>query len=1029
MKKNDSGCSFLCWKWQKHVHSLSLLTLLLFTASITYAQKNVTGKVTDSAGEPLIGVNILVKGTATGTITEVDGTYALEVPDNNAVLVFSYTGYTTAEEVVGNRSVIDLTLTTSEQLLTEVVVVGYGTVRKEAVTGSVASLGGENLRDVPSSNVSQALQGRLAGVEISTVNSKPGASTQIRIRGTRSLSASNDPLIVLDGIPFAGSFSDINPNDVKSMDILKDASATAIYGSRGANGVILITTYKGQQGQRPRVSYNSFYGAQTVFSKYPMMSGPEFVALRKAAGQFSNGVDEADDVNIDWQDMFYRTGVFSNHNLGVSGGTERGSYNFGFGYNKEEAVLPGQEFERFSLRGGIDQQIGQFLRFGISSNNNYSINRGNNLGIYGVLSSSPIANPYNDDGTLKRVIRMPLDEQWVTTEETINNLGDSWIDETKAFGSYNNLYGEVQIPWIEGLKYRLNTGLNFRNTNSGNYTGEGVFSNNPTTLSTAGINNSLTTSWVIENILTYDRTFGGKHNLGFTALYSAQEDRFNSSSVGARDIPSDAFQFYNLGQALGEITVNPNNQGYSVSGLISYMGRVMYSYNGKYLLTATLRSDASSRLADGNKWHTYPALSLGWNISEEPFMKNINWINRLKLRAGYGQTSNQAINPYATLGRLSTRPYNFGDTYAVGYYVTQLPNTNLGWEYSITTNYGIDFAFLNNRLSGTVEYYVTDTKDILLGVSLPSTSGVSSYTANIGETQNKGIEFTLNGVILDNPNGLTWEAGINLYSNKNELVALASGQLRDEGNSWFVGHPINVIYDYEKVGLWQEEDQYRNILEPGGNVGMIKVKYTGEYGDDNAPVRQIGPDDRQIMSVDPDFQGGFNTRFSYKGFDLSTVGVFRSGGILISTLYGSAGYLNLMSGRRNNVKVDYWTPENTDAKYPKPGGIASGDNPKYGSTLGYFDGSYLKVRTITLGYDFKRTLVKSDVFNQLRLYFTIQNPFVLFSPYYNESKMDPETNSYGNQNQAVASYQSRLLVIGTNTPTTRNYLIGLNVTF
>jgi len=302
--------------------------------------------------------------------------------------------------------------------------------------------------------------------------------------------------------------------------------------------------------------------------------------------------------------------------------------------------------------------------------------------------------------------------------------------------------------------------------------------------------------------------------------------------------------------------------------------------------------------------------------------------------------------------------------------------------------------------------------------------------ANIGETQNKGIEFSLDGVILDNVRGWTWDAGINLYANRNKLVALASGQTRDEANWWFVGYPIDCIFDYEKTGLWQDGDQYLSILEPGGNVGMIKVKYTGDYNTDGSPVRQIGAADRQIMSTEPKFQGGFSTRLAFKGFDLSAVGVFKSGGILISTLYSGAGYLNLLTGRRGNVKVDYWTPENTDAKYPNPAGVLSGDNPKYASTLGYFDASFLKVRTITLGYNLDRNnWIKKAGINRLRLYATVQNPFVMFSPYHRESGMDPETNSYGNENQAVASYQRRLLVIGTNTPSTRNYLIGLDLTF
>ncbi len=317
----------------------------------------------------------------------------------------------------------------------------------------------------------------------------------------------------------------------------------------------------------------------------------------------------------------------------------------------------------------------------------------------------------------------------------------------------------------------------------------------------------------------------------------------------------------------------------------------------------------------------------------------------------------------------------------------------------------------------------------MLSVSLPSTNGVGSYMANIGKTQNKGFELSLNGVILDNLNGWTWEAGVNLYSNKNKLVQLASGADQDESNWWFKGHSINCIYDYEKIGLWQEGDANLQKYVPGGNVGMIKVKYTGDFNADGTPTRQIGPADRQIIEVDPDFQGGFNTRVAYKDFDLSVVGAFKSGGVLISTLYGSSGYLNMMTGRRGNVKVDYWTPENTNAKYPKPGGAMDGDNPKYGSTLGYFDASYLKVRTITLGYNFKQRWVKNAGIDKLRLYCTIQNPFVLFSPYNRESGMDPETNSYGNENAAVTSYNKRLLTIGTNTPSTRNYLIGLNLTF
>lgn len=990
-------------------------------------QNIVRGVVTDEEGKPLPGVTIVIKGTARGTTTDVNGNYILEGVTPESVIVVSFIGHETQEIPVGNRAQINVTLKQTVTALEEIIVIGYGTQRKEAVTGSVASIAGDALRDIPASNLTRSMQGRLPGVEFSQTSTRPGSTMQIRIRGARSLTASNDPLIVLDGIPFVGSLSEINNNDIKSIDILKDASATAIYGSRGANGVIIISTNRGQKGQKARITYNGRLSSNKIFSKFPMMDGPEFIALRTASGRYSNGPDESNDINTDWQDLFFRTGYETSHDLGLSGGIATGNYSFGIGYLSNQGVIPTNKYTRYSLRSSVDQEVGKYFQFGFNSNNNFSLTEGDQIGLYGVLSMSPIANPYNSDGTLKRSIQMPLDDQFTITRSVVEDLKDKWLSQNRGYATYNAVYGEVKIPWIEGLKYRVNLGLDFRQTNNGSYTAEGVNSNNPATESTASISNSHTYHWNIQNLISFDRVFGGKHRVNAVALYEADQYTNYSSGTSARGIPSPDFQFYSLGQSIGEITTSAGS--YTQTGLISYMGRVMYEYNNRYMITATVRTDASSRLAEGHKWHTYPAVSAGWNIKNEPFMENVTFLDRLKLRVGYGQTSNQAVNAYSTLGRLGTRDYNFGDTkYATGYYVTQLPNKNLGWEYSETWNAGIDFTLLKSRLSGTFEYYLINTNDILLGLGLPPTSGVSSYTANIGKTQNKGFEFSLNYTILDNVNGWTWDAGINLYSNKNKLVALASGQTRDEGNGWFVGHNINAIYDYERIGLWQEDDPYRSILEPGGNVGMIKVKYTGTYNPDGTPTRAIGGDDRQIMDIDPDFLGGFNTRVAYKGFDLSVIGSFQSGGILVSTLNGPSSYLNLMTGRRGNIKVDYWTPENTGAKYPAPSGILSADNPKYLSTMSYFNGSYLKVRNISLGYDLNQNLIKTpDV--KMRIYFTVQNAFVMFSEFNKEMGMDPETNSYGNQNVATGGYNSRILTVGFNSPSTRNYVFGVNLTF
>lgn len=907
---------------------LGLLLLLCLIPLCSIAQNiMVKGIVKDNFGEPVIGANVTEKGTTNGMITDLDGNFSLTV-QKNATLVISYIGYVTQEIAIKGNTNLNITLKEDSKALEEVVVIGYGTARKSDVTGSIASVGGDKLQEMPSTNITYALQNRVAGVDMTQTSSQPGATMQIRIRGTRSLTASNDPLVVLDGIPFMGNLSDINPGDIKSMDILKDASSTAIYGSRGANGVILITTNRGAQGTPAKFTYNGYVGAKSVFSKYPMMDGPKYAEMRKYAGKFENSLDESDDTNTDWQDLLYRTGMVNSHDVSVAGGTNNGSYSFGAAYYKDQGVIPTQNYTRYSLRGSFDQGVGKYFRFGLTTNSNYNITKGSNVGPYSVLNNTPLANPYNADGSLKRTVKLnSQDENFVVTRDLVEDLEDSWLNEKKGFGTYNNLFAEVQCPWVKGLKYRVNLGLNYRSTKGGVFTGEGINSSTADTPSTASLEHTETTNWAVENLITYDRTFG-KHQLNIVGMYSAEETVYTKSHIAARDIPAEYLQYYNLGRAEGNITVNPDNWDYQKSGLMSWMGRAMYTYDNRYMLMATVRADASSRLAKGHQWHTYPAVSAGWNIGQESFMDDLEWLDILKVRVGYGQTSNQAVNPYSTWGKLSTRPYNFGPTgYATGYYVSALPNYDLGWEYSSTWNFGLDFTLFGGRLSGTFEYYIQKTSDLLQNVNLPSTSGVSSYVGNVGKTENKGVEFTLNGTILDNHNGWTWDASINISANRNKLTELASGADRDEANNWFVGHPIDAIYDYEKIGLWQEGDPYLDILEPGGNVGMIKVKYTGEYNEDGTPVRQIGPDDRQIISMEPKFTGGFSTRVAYKGFDLNVITAFKCGGKLISTLHHSNGYLNMLTGRRGQVDVDYWTEENTNAKYPKPGGIQSGDNP------------------------------------------------------------------------------------------------------
>lgn len=1028
-------------------------------AVMAFAQNiSVKGHVTDENNSPVVGASVIVKGTKVGVTTDVKGDFTISAA-KGATLVISAINYLPKEIKVAGEAAVTVVLSTSDKALGEVIVIGYGTQRKKDVTTSIATIAGDKLNEVPGVDISRALQGRIAGVQMAQTSTKPGTGMQIRIRGTRSLNASNDPLIVLDGVPFPGYLNDISPSEIKSIDILKDASATAIYGSRGANGVILVTTNKGNVGQKAHITYNGYTGIKKVWGQYPMMSGPEYAALRKANNAAPgstlryNTIDENDSTNTNWQDLLYQNGFVTNHDLGISGGTDKGSYSVGFTYFKDQAVIPLQYYERYTIRTALDQRIGKLLHIGLVTNNYYVNSHDQNLSAGNVLGLSPLTKAQNANGSWNRSVTINTSgPQWAYTSHALKGLGDQYVDLTRSYSSYNSIFAEVKIPGIEGLKYRVNLGLNFHQHDYGTYTGTGVFSGVTNTASSASVNNTKQVGWAVENILSYDRTFAQKHKISATALYSAEQSTYWYSSLSATNIASDAFQFYNLQQIIADQggTNTVGGGSYWQKGLLSYMGRIMYNYNDKYMVSASFRSDASSVLAPGHQYHSYPAVSAAWNVKSESFLKNVKAIDALKIRVGYGETSNQSIDPYQTLGKLTTSPYNFGETgYAMGYYVTTLPNPKLGWEFSKTMNYGVDFTLLNSRLSGTLEYYTVKTSNVLLSVGLPPTSGVSSYTANIGATQNKGVELSLNGTILEDYHGWSWDIGFNIYRNRNKLVSLYSGYLYNKGNLWFTGHPIDVIYDYKKTGLITYADStsgYMAAYYATPNVGMIKVAYnmndTSLHFVNGVPNRKIrtgnglDDDDRQIYEVQPEFEGGFNTRVAYKNIDLSITGYFKKGGLLISTLYSSNGYLNNLNTRAgNNVKVDYWTPNAKNANdfsnfAPRPGGKSgSGDNPAFGTTLGYFDGSYMKIRTITLGYNFDQKWLKSAGIERMRAYVTVENPFVFFSPYTRMSHMDPETNAHGNEYSAVAAAPYRILTIGTNTPSTRNFLFGLNVTF
>jgi TonB-linked SusC/RagA family outer membrane protein len=1012
--------------------------VLVFTGIINVnAQTPVTGKVVDEGQIGLPGVNILVKGTTRGTTSDSDGKYAIEVGDANAVLVFSFIGYESKEVAVSGQSTINISMTPSIQSLSEVVVVGYGVQKKSDITGAMSTLSGEALRDVPVANVTMALQGRVAGVDISQTSPRPGGGGQIRIRGSRSLTASNDPLIVVDGIPFTGTINDINPGDIASMDVLKDASATAIYGSRGSNGVILITTRRGKDG-KTQIYYDGYYGVSSAVGKYDVMNGKEYDALRTeataAGAAYGPTPDEAANLaagkEVDWQDEMYKTGFITNHLIGAMGGNENTKVNLSAGYFKQTTVIPGQAFTRYSVQAVIDQKVGERVKLGLSTKNQFNVTDGEGIStMFSLLTLSPLFNAYNPDGSINTYPALGS-----PSPERINPLlvkdESTWKEQRRRLRTFNSLYGELKI--VDGLTYRVNVGLDLSQDNYGNYSG----SNTPFRsggANGADVQNTNSWSYTVENLLTYDKTIAGKHKLLFTGLFSVQEGEDYRSAATATSLPADYMYYYNLG--LGTSSVPLNNNFYSKSGLLSYMGRLNYGFQDRFLVTLTARADGSSRLAEGNKWFYYPAAALAWNVHNESFLNDAKAISNLKMRFSIGTTSNQAVSPYASLGGLggldgrTAEPYNYGSNGAFGYLVTASPNPHLTWEFTTTTNLGIDFGFFENRISGSLELYRQSTKDVLQSVSLPQSSGVGSVTKNVGETANKGIELTLSTVNIERPSGLSWSTDFNFFLNRSEITFLNGGVSADISRAWFVGKPIDVIFDYEKTGIVQTGETGL----PGFNTGEIKIKDqltvdTDGDGKKDAGDGVINADDRVILgTIQPKWSGGLTNRITYKGIDFSFVLFWKVGGKLVSTFYqgNASNPINSLESRTSGPDVDYWTPDNPTNKYPRPG-LAS-QTPDYGSTMGYFDATFMKVRSIELGYSIPSSILSKTGLSHLNVYVQAQNPFhAFFSSYVKEGGLDPEPTGFGGT--STPGYGNRLSV-GINTPPTRSIIFGINIKY
>jgi len=1001
------------------IKPFGLLFLFCFIPFWAFSQNiTVKGVVTDVNGESLLGVNVRQVGTAIGTVTDIEGRYSLQVK-KDAKLLFSFVGYINQTVNVDGRTTINVSLKEDSKTLDEVVVVGYGTAKKSDVTGSIASINEKTLKEVPVSNIAQAMQGRIAGVQIQQTSTRPGGTSQIRVRGTRSLTASNDPLIIVDGIPFGGTFNDIAPDDIKSVDILKDASATAIYGSRGANGVILVTTNRGNY-QKATVTYNGYAGFGNVAKKYEVFNAEEFLQMKSQPGttwpllsQEEEGKTNGTDT--DWQDLMYETAIINSHDLSFKGGSENLSGSVGLGYYNETAVLPGQGYKRFSVRAAMDYKINNWLSFGLNTQNAFGITNGENANyMFNMLANSPLVAPYNEDGS---IVKKPHDPREDSYSPLLAKDSSTWTQERKRISSLNSIYAEIKF--LPELKYRVNVGLNYSHDDYGDfYSSESCFKSGG--LSSASTSYTTQYNYAVENLLYFDKTFNQKHHLGATLMQSVEDTYYQYSSLAGSNMTADYMQFYNMGMAIDGVAVDASKQKYYRKSLLSYMGRLNYSYDSRYMATVTFRSDGSSVLSKGHKWHSYPAIALAWNAKNESFLKDNSWLDVLKVRVGYGQTSNQSVNPYSTLGSLSQNKYNYGNDYVYGYYVSSLPNPEVGWEYTTSYNAGIDWAVFGGRISGNFDVYLQKTHDLLVDQSLPASSGVSgTILVNVGKTENKGFEMALHSqnFVANKSGDFTWDTDFNLSLNRNKLIELNSGVTEDEGNGWFVGHPIDVIYDYKKIGIWQTAEA-TEAAKYSCKPGDIKIE---DHNDDG----KIDATDRYITGqFEPDFEFGFTNRFTYKNFDMDVVTYGQVGGTLVSTIHQPQAYINRLEGRRNNLKVDYWREDNPTNAFPR---INSAMTDTYYSTLGYYSASYWKIKTITLGYTLPEKLISKLKISGLRFYVTCNNVATLFSPYMNNAGgVDPQPTGYFTTENGGGKQESRQLTVGMNTPPSRQFLFGIN---
>ncbi len=970
--------------------------------------KKITGTVQDDKNAELPGVSVVIKNTQRGTVTDANGKFELDVENDASILVFSFVGYEKQEITVGNRTNFSVKLKVDESALEEVVVIGYGAVEKNDLTGAVGSI---QSRDIVRGNpvqAAKALQGQVAGVNVQKRNNKPGAGYNIDIRGESSINSTNEPLIVIDGI-MGANLNNLNPNDIQSMDVLKDASSTAIYGSRGANGVIIITTKKGVSG-KPRVSYDAYVGQKSPNHLPALMTAQDFYKAYKEDRLLDGGTSEKftstelqnveSGRSTDWIAALTQPTLQTSHSIAVSGGSEKTTYHFSSGYMNEGGTVKNTGFKRYNIKGGLDSKLSDKVKVGFTSYYTYNLfETGSNEAIRSAYRARPTGSIYfndlvnpaesNDIDYKGYAVWMGINDKQVLSP-MVEGEKDNYQHETRGNAILANAYAEFEP--VKGLTFRTSISVANSSDREGDFRGTFSKSQKTTEKPRAQYDTRQESNYTWDNILNYNLK-KGIHNFTVTAVQSAYKYRYESSTIGVNNLPFSS-GWYNLGTAANITSIGSNLVERS---LLSYMGRLNYGFKDKYLLTLTGRSDGASQLAAGNKWAFFPSAALAWRAGDEQFIRDLHVFSDLKFRLSYGVVGNATVAPYSTQANISKTSYDFDGASAYGFATSNLANRDLKWEKSKEINFGINMGFFRNRINTAIEIYNRKTVDLILAQKIPNSTGFDQVTANVGRIENKGIEINLNTTNID-VNGFKWNTNFNFSRNKNKILELyGDGITQDIGNRLFVGQSLKVNYDYKFDGIWQtnQADQATIYGQKPGSVRVVDQNGDGKISSGE------GIDDRVILGSQlPKWLLGVTNRFSYKNFDLSCFIYTRQGAQYNNNmLSGTMGELS--SGRYNHLKLNYWTSQNPTNDYF---GVVA-PNP-YRGAIQYQNASFIRISDITLGYTLPAKVLNRYGMSNLRMYAQASNPFV----FHKFDGLDPEYNA----NTYDDDIPSSVLLFGIN---------------